>query len=93
MARPRRCSIRFRPTTRWSDLSHGSAKSPRGLRGARDTKGRRVDLGGDVWTVLVNEFSAAPRGWSKAQYAWLFRRGRWNHQLELSNTILVGVIE
>lgn len=66
---------------------------PEGLRGARDTKGHRVDLRGDVWTVLVNEFSAAPRGWTKAQYAWLFRRGRWNHRLELSNTILVGVIE
>lgn len=66
---------------------------PEGLRGARDTKGRRVDLRGDVWTVLVNEFSAAPRGWTKAQYAWLFKRGRWNHRLELSNTILVGVIE
>jgi hypothetical protein len=66
---------------------------PEGLRGARDTKGRRVDLRGDVWTVLVTEFSAAPRGWSRAQYAWLFKRSRWNHRLELANTILVGVIE
>ena len=66
---------------------------PEGLRNARDTRGRRVNLGGDVWTVLVTEFSAAPRGWSRAQYAWLFRRGRWNHRLELANTILIGVIE
>jgi len=66
---------------------------PEGLRNARDTKGHRVDLGGDVWTVLVTEFSAAPRGWSRAQYAWLFRRGRFNHRLELASTILIGVIE
>lgn len=66
---------------------------PEGLRNARDTRGRRVDMRGDVWTVLVTEFSAAPRGWSRAQYAWVFRRGRWNHRLELSNTILIGVIE
>ena len=66
---------------------------PEGLRNARDTKGRRVDLRGDVWTMLVTEFSAAPRGWSRAQYAWLFRRSRWSHRLELANTILIGVIE
>jgi hypothetical protein len=66
---------------------------PEGLRNARDTRGHRVDLRGDVWTVLVTEFSAAPRGWSRAQYAWVFRRGRWNHRLELANTILIGVTE
>jgi hypothetical protein len=66
---------------------------PDGLRDARDTHGDRVDLGGDVWTVLVTEFSASPRGWSRASYAWLFKRGRFSHRLDLANTILIGVVE
>jgi hypothetical protein len=66
---------------------------PDGLRNARDTHGDRVDFGDDVWTVLVTEFSAAPRGWSRAQYAWLFKRGRFNHRLELATTVLIGVVE
>lgn len=66
---------------------------PEGLRNSRDTRGRRVSVGGDVWTVLVEEYSVAPRGWRRAQYAWLFRRSRWSGRLELASTILVGVID
>ena len=66
---------------------------PEGLRNLRDTRGRRVNLRGDVWTVLVTEFAASPRGWTRSEYAWLFRRNRWNNRLELANTILVGVVE
>jgi hypothetical protein len=52
-----------------------------------------VALGGDVWTILVDEHSAGPQGWSWSQYAWLFKRGRWNGRLELAATILIGVVE
>ena len=66
---------------------------PEGLRGARDTRGRRVDQRGDVWTMLVTEHAAAPRGWSRTQYAWIFKRSRWGRSLELTNTVLIGVID
>lgn len=66
---------------------------PEGLRNVRDTRGRRVDQRGDVWTVLVTEFMADPRGWRRSQYAWIFKRNRWNHRLELTNTILVAVVQ
>jgi hypothetical protein len=65
---------------------------PEGLKNVRDTRGRRVSLGGDVWTVLVDEHSAGPRGWSWSQYAWLFRRG-WRGRLDLAATVLIGVVE
>ena len=65
---------------------------PEGLRNARDTRGRRVSLGGDVWTVLVDEHSAGPKGWSWSQYAWVFRRN-WRGRLDLAATILIGVVE
>ena len=65
---------------------------PEGLKNARDTRGRRVALSGDVWTILVDEHSAGPRGWSWSQYAWLFKRGR-SGRLELAATILIGVVE
>jgi hypothetical protein len=66
---------------------------PEGLKNVRDTKGHRVSLGGDVWTALVDEHSAGPRGWSWSQYAWVFKRGRWNGRLDLASTILIGVVE
>jgi hypothetical protein len=65
---------------------------PDGLRNTRDTQGRRVSLGGDVWTALVDEHSAGPRGWSWSQYAWLFRRN-WRGRLDLAATFLIGVVE
>jgi hypothetical protein len=65
---------------------------PDGLRNVRDTRGRRVSLRGDVWTVLVDEHLAGPKGWSWSQYAWLFRRG-WRGRLDLASTILIGVVE
>jgi len=65
---------------------------PEGLRNVRDTRGRRVSLGGDVWTALVDEHSAGPRGWSWSQYAWLFRRN-WRGRLDLAATVLIGVVE
>jgi len=64
---------------------------PEGLKNVRDTQGRRVSLRGDVWTALVDEYSVGPKGWSKSQYAWLFKRSRG--RLELATTILVGVVE
>jgi hypothetical protein len=66
---------------------------PEGLKNARDTRGRRVALRGDVWTILVDVHSAGPQGWSWSQYAWLFKRGRWNGRLELAATILISVVE
>jgi hypothetical protein len=66
---------------------------PEGLMNARDTRGRRVALRGDVWTALVDEHSAGPKGWSWSQYAWVFQRGRWNGRLQLAATILIGVVE
>jgi hypothetical protein len=66
---------------------------PEGLRNARDTRGRRVSFGDDVWTALVDEHSAGPKGWTWSQYAWVFKRGRWNGRLELASTILIGVVE
>ena len=65
---------------------------PEGLRDARDTRGRRVSVRGDVWSVLVDERSYTPQGWSWSQYAWLFRRGR-DGGLDLAATILIGVVE
>jgi hypothetical protein len=66
---------------------------PEGLKNARDTRGRRVSVGGDVWTILVDSHIIGPEGWSSSQYAWLFKRGRGNGPLELAATILIGVVE
>jgi hypothetical protein len=66
---------------------------PEGLKNARDTQGRRVSLRGDVWTALVDQYSAGPKGWSRSQYAWLFKRGRGNGPLELAATILIAVVQ
>lgn len=66
---------------------------PEGLWNARDTRGRRVALQGDVWTILVDAHSAGPDGWSWSQYAWLFKRGRSSGPLELAATILISVVE
>ena len=66
---------------------------PAGLKNIRDTRGRRVSFGDDAWTALVDEHSAGPKGWSWSQYAWVFKRGRWNGRLELASTILIGVVE
>ena len=65
---------------------------PPGLRNMRDTRGKRVNLDGEVWTVLVDETLTGPGGWRRPQYAWLFQRNR-SGQLELSNTILIGVVQ
>jgi hypothetical protein len=65
---------------------------PEGLKDARDTRGRRVSVRGDIWTVLVDERSYAPEGWTWSQYAWLFRRTR-SGDLDLAATILIGVVE
>jgi hypothetical protein len=64
---------------------------PPGLQNTRDTRGDRVRLKGEVWTVLVDQTSLGPDGWRKSQYAWLFRRNRG--RLDLANTILIGVVE
>ena len=66
---------------------------PEGLKNARDTRGRRVSVRGDIWTILVDSHSIGPEGWSSSQYAWLFKRGRGNDPPELAATILIGVVE
>jgi hypothetical protein len=65
---------------------------PPGLRDTRDTRGKRVRMRGDVWTVLVNETAVGPTGWRQSQYAWLFERDR-SGRLELAHTILIGVVQ
>jgi hypothetical protein len=66
---------------------------PEGLKNLRDTRGEKVDLGGDVWTVLVDEYFAGPSGWSRTQHAWLFKRSRWSGRLDLAATIQTGIVE
>ena len=66
---------------------------PEGLKNIRDTHGDRVDVSGDVWTVLVDEYLAGPSGWSRTQHAWIFKRGRWSRRLDLAATIQTGVVE
>ncbi len=65
---------------------------PAGLWNARDTRGDRVTLKGDVWTTLVDVYSAGPNGWSLSQYAWIFRRDG-SSRPALESTILVSVVE
>jgi hypothetical protein len=65
---------------------------PPGLRNVRDTRGDRVALRGDVWTALVDVLAVGPNGWSKSQYAWLFKRDDSGRPV-LESTILVAVVE
>jgi hypothetical protein len=65
---------------------------PAGLKDSRDTRGERVRLRGEVWTILVDETKVGPAGWSRSQYAWLFTRND-EGVLELANTIFIGVVE
>ena len=65
---------------------------PPGLKDTRDTRGDKVRLRGEVWTVLIDETSVGPPGWRRSQYAWLFKRND-EGALELANTILIGVVE
>ena len=66
---------------------------PEGLRKVRDTRGDYVDVGDDAWTTLVEEVVAGPTGWSRRQYAWVFKRSRWTGRLDLAATIMTGVVE
>jgi hypothetical protein len=66
---------------------------PEGLKKVRDTHGDYVDLGGDVWTTLVDEYFAGPSGWSHTQHAWIFKRSRWTGRLDLAATIQTGIVE
>ena len=66
---------------------------PEGLKKIRDSRGKYVDLRGDVWTTLVDEYFAGPSGWSHTQHAWLFKRSRWSGRLELAATIQTGIVE
>jgi hypothetical protein len=66
---------------------------PAGLWNARDSHGDRVSLtGDDIWTALVDVHAAGPNGWSWSQYAWIFRRDG-SGRPELTNTILIGVVQ
>jgi len=66
---------------------------PPGTKNVRDTRGRLVNLSGDVWTTLVDEHLVGPNGWTWSQYAWLFKRSRWTGRLELAATIPTGIVE
>jgi hypothetical protein len=66
---------------------------PDGLKRIRDTHGDYVDVGGDVWTTLVDEYIVGPNGWSHTQHAWIFKRSRWSGRLDLAATIQTGIVE
>ena len=66
---------------------------PEGLKKVRDTRGEYVDVGDDAWTTLVEELVAGPTGWSRRQYAWVFKRSRWTGKLDLAATIMTCVVE
>lgn len=65
---------------------------PEGLKDTRDTRGDKVRLRGEVWTILVDETVVEAHGWKRSQYAWLFKRND-EGVLELANTILIGVVQ
>jgi len=65
---------------------------PEGLKDTRDTRGDKVRLRGEVWTILVDETVVEAHGWRRSQYAWLFKRND-EGILELANTILIGVVQ
>jgi len=66
---------------------------PEGLKNIPNTNGERVDIDGDVWTVLVDEYTTGPGGWRRLQHAWIFKRSRWNRRLDLAATIQTALIE
>ena len=66
---------------------------PEGLKYIPNTSGEKVDIDGDVWTVLVDEYTTGPGGGRRLQNAWNFKRSRWNRRLELAATIQTAVIE
>jgi hypothetical protein len=56
-------------------------------------KGRRLNITGELWTVVVEVNSAGPNGSMWSQNAWVLRRIPSSRRLELADTNLLGVIE
>ena len=66
---------------------------PEALKKFPNPKGRRVNLTGEVWTMVVEENTAVPNGSMWSQNAWVLTRLPSSHRLELADTNLLGVIE
>ncbi len=66
---------------------------PEALKRFPNPKGRRANLTGEVWTVVVEENTAGPSGSMWSQHAWIFTHLPSSHRLELADTNLLGVIE
>ena len=90
-------SSRFRSVSDFSEITRDfgekSLMEPLKKSGGRDNHGELVDVSGDVWTTLVDEYVAGPSGWSHTQHAWLFKRSRWTGRLDLAATIQTGIVE
>jgi hypothetical protein len=66
---------------------------PEALKLFPNRKGRRLNITGEVWTVVVEVNSAGPNGSMWSQNAWVLRRIPSSRRLELADTNLLGVIE
>jgi hypothetical protein len=66
---------------------------PEVLKRRPNLKGRRVNLTGEVWTVVVEGDTAGPNGSMWTQYAWVLTRAQSTSRLELADTNLLGVVE
>ena len=66
---------------------------PESLRKMNGPGGKRVDVSGDVWTVIVDEHYAGPSGQNWFQHAWVLRRNPSTGQLAVAATILLAWAE
>jgi hypothetical protein len=66
---------------------------PEALKRFPNPKGRRLNLTGEVWTVVVEEDTAGPSGSMWSQHAWILTRLPSSHRLELADTNLLGIVE
>jgi hypothetical protein len=66
---------------------------PESLRKFNARAGLPTDVGGELWTVIVDEQYVGPSGQNRFQYAWLLRRNPATNQLALIEKILLSWAE